>query len=140
MGVNKRGGRGWRGLDQRGRYLCLCGLILLLGLGGALAVYIVASNNPESGYKEAYGSVYQGGEPFRSKKFVRELEVIGGKANVFVYDLLFWFEGLWRGERLAGTLAVITLLITALVYYFGVHLGPYQGPGDDQDRRDPPPR
>lgn len=138
MGVNWRNWRGWRGLDQRTRGLWLCGLILLVGLGSALAVYVAAHNAPEAGYREAYGAIYQG-EPLRSKKFVREMEIIGGKANVFFYDLMFWFEGLWQGKRLAATLAVITLFITGLVYYFAVYLGPYQGPDDDHASPGPPP-
>jgi hypothetical protein len=124
----------WRAMDQRARFLCLCGLILVVGLGSALAVYLFADSG-EAGYKEAYGSIYQD-TPFRTKKFVRELEVIGGKANVFVYDLMFWFEGLWQGKRLAGTLAVITLLVAGVVYYFGVHLAPYEG--EEEDHAPPP--
>lgn len=137
-GRKGRGGGGWRGLDQRGRALWLCGLILLLGLGSASAVWIVADNASESGYKEAYGGVYQDA-PVRTKKFVRELEVIGGKANVLVYDLMFWFEGLWRGKRLAGTLAALTLLVAGVVYYFGVHLAPYRDEDEGQDPAQPPP-
>lgn len=52
-----------------------------------------------------------------SKKYLRELEVYGGKANVLATAFRHWFDGLWHGRSLAFTVAVISLFL-ALAYRF----------------------
>ena len=47
----------------------------------------------------------------QSKGYVRQLEVIGGKAAVMGSELTEWLEGLWHGRRLAATLAVLTAAV-----------------------------
>ena len=44
----------------------------------------------------------------QSKRYVRQLEIIGGKAAVLGSELTEWLEGLWHGRRLAYTIAVLT--------------------------------
>ncbi len=77
--------------------------MLLLGLGGALWIYLTAGSAPANpaGY-----------DPMDSKKYLRELEVYGGKANVLGVEFWQWFAGLWHGRSLAWTVAVITGLLT----------------------------
>lgn len=126
----------WRGLDQPTRFRYISGLVLLAGLSCALLIFLLADNNADLEYKEGHGSIYAG-EPLRTKKFVHDMELIGGKANVLIYDLTFWFEGLWQGKRLAYTIAFMTILVAGLIYYFGVSLGPYEEPEDQRTGRPP---
>jgi len=47
-----------------------------------------------------------------TKKSLRDMEVIGGKANVLASELIDWFNGLWHGQTLAYTVAFITIAIS----------------------------
>jgi len=75
-------------------------LLLLLGLGGALAIYLTADHSPVSSLLN---------DPLANKKYVRELRMIGGKANVLASEIQDWFDSLWHGESLAWTVAVLTV-------------------------------
>lgn len=77
--------------------------ILLAGLGSAAAIYLTAREEPLSPFAEFE----------KSKKFVNQLERMGGKAALVANDFNTWFAGLWRGESLAYTVAVITVVIAA---------------------------
>jgi len=81
--------------------------ILLAGSGSAAAIYLTAGEDPPNPFAEFE----------KSKKFVNQLERMGGKAALVANDFNTWFAGLWRGESLAYTVAVITVVIAA-VYYF----------------------
>src|SRR5690242_9517379 len=50
-----------------------------------------------------------------SRKYLRQLEQIGGKAGIFANDLRDWLSGFWHGRSLAYTIAVLTVLV-ALAY------------------------
>src|SRR5262245_43142324 len=65
-----------------------------LGLGIALILYLTAAPTPQAplGY-----------DPFTSKKYLRELEMFGGKINVLAVQLQQWFASLWHGTKLAYT-------------------------------------
>jgi hypothetical protein len=108
----------WKIADHR---LCfnLIGVIILLGgLGSALMIYRFAENNLTNVlcYEEGGGSVY----PVNledSKKYIRDLELYGGKANVLATEFRLWLVGLWQGESLAFTIAFITVLISSGFFY-----------------------
>lgn len=108
----------WKSLNQRSRCYFFSGLVLLAGMGGALLVYLLAEDGASQvlGYENSYGPVFSI-TPDNSKKFVHDLEVYGGKANVLIYKFSSWFEDLWRGKKLAYTIAVITAFIAAMIYY-----------------------
>jgi hypothetical protein len=73
-------------------------------------------------------------DQLESKKYLHDLEVYGGKANVLAAQFRDWFAGLWSGTNLAWTIAALTIL-TVLVYrFFAV---PLDG---DADQAAPPPR
>ena len=76
-------------------------LLLVLGLGSALAVFLCAP--PEEPGDPLLG------DPRALRKYHRELAMYGGKANVLSAEFLEWFDRLWHGQRLAGTVAVLTL-------------------------------
>jgi hypothetical protein len=93
-------------------------VILLVGLGSAIWIYRTAENETNSvlGYEEGDGSVYPV-KPEDSKKYLREMELYGGKANVLADEFRRWFIGLWQGESLAFTVAGITIFISCGFFY-----------------------
>jgi hypothetical protein len=58
------------------------------------------------------------GDPMMNKKYLRELQVYGGKANVASVQLMNWFHSLWHGKSLGVTLAVLTILAAWLFWFF----------------------
>jgi len=56
-----------------------------------------------------------GYNPLETKKYVHDLELYGGKANVMAAEFREWFAGLWYGRNLAYTTAVISVLLTGVV-------------------------
>jgi hypothetical protein len=84
--------------------------IFLLGLGLAIFLYVTAASPPPHplGY-----------DPFTSKKYVRELELYGGKINVLAVELHQWLASLWRGKALAYTIAVLTHMLSSLLWVIG---------------------
>jgi hypothetical protein len=89
-------------------------VILLVGLGSAVVIYLTASNDSRdiAGYEEAGGYLYPI-SPEDSKAYMRNLELFGGKTNVLAREFIRWFDGLWHGKSLAFTVAFITTLISA---------------------------
>jgi multisubunit Na+/H+ antiporter MnhB subunit len=83
--------------------------ILAVGFGGALVAWIVARARPENplGY-----------DPLDNKKYVHDLQVYGGTANVVAAEFREWFAGLWYGKNLAYTIAVLTVLVVLLVRFY----------------------
>jgi hypothetical protein len=109
-------------------YLPIClnlisAILLLGGLGSALLIYRTAESTPYGvlGYEEAGGTVYPI-MPEDSKKYLRDLELYGGKANVMMDELRRWFIGLWHGKSLAFTVACITIFVSFGVFYAANHL------------------
>lgn len=97
--------------------------ILLVGLGSAVLIYLSAENDSDSvvGYEAAGGYVYPVA-PEDSKRYVHDLELYGGKANVLANDFMRWFVGLWHGKSLAVTIACITIFISLGFFYIARHL------------------
>lgn len=60
-------------------------VICTLGIGTAIFLYVTASPTPHQplGY-----------DPFASKKYLRELEVYGGKINILAVEFRQWFASL----------------------------------------------
>lgn len=96
-----------RNSDPLKRCYIFTAAILLVGFGTAVAIYLTAGEAPVDPFAEFENS----------KKFAYELERMGGKAALAANDLNKWFAGLWQGETLAYTVAVITIIIAA-GYYF----------------------
>src|SRR3974390_3526124 len=76
-------------------------VILAAGFCAAIVIYLMASSPPTNAL------VY---EPLETKRYVHDLEVYGGQANVLAEEFRNWFAGLWRGKNLAFTVAVLTAL------------------------------
>ena len=108
------------------RHVCLhliSAIILIAGLGSAISIYRAAENNSYGvlGYEGGDGSVYPI-MPEDSKKYLRDLQLYGGKANVLMDELRRGFVGLWHGRSLAYTVACITVFISLGVFYAANHL------------------
>ena len=81
-------------------------IILLAGWAGSVAIYLTAGEKTENPFAEFENS----------KRFANGVERMGGKTALIANDLSKWFNGLWHGETLAYTVAVITFVI-ACGYY-----------------------
>ncbi len=90
----------------------LAGIIAVVGLGSAALIYRAAANTPANvlGYEAGDGSVYPV-MPEDSKKYLHDMEMYGGKANVLADELRRWFDGLWHGKSFAYTIACISVLL-----------------------------
>lgn len=71
-----------------------------------------------------------GYEPEDTKRYLRDLEMYGGKANILATQFRRWFGGLWQGRPLAGTLAALTVLLAGGFWFAASRLapGPPEGP------------
>lgn len=100
-------------------------VVLLVGLSSALLLYLTAENDSDSvaGYEIEGGNVYPV-TPEDSKKYLHDLELYGGKANVIANDFMRWFAGLWHGKSLALTVACITIFISFGFFFVANHLPP----------------
>jgi hypothetical protein len=98
-------------------------MILVAGLGSAILIYQTAQNYSGGvlGYEEGGGSVYPV-MPEDSKKYLRDLQLYGGKANVLMDEFRRWFVGLWHGKSLAFTIACISIFVSFGVFYAANHL------------------
>jgi len=99
--------------------------ILTTGLGAATAIYLLAAPlapNP------------LGHEPQDTKKYLRDLELYGGKVNILATEFMRWWDGLWRGRNLAGTVAVLTLLLAALFAFLAHRQRLHAAAAQDESR------
>ncbi len=114
--------------DPRPRYRLVTILMLLAGLGSALAIYLTAGNSDEIGLIEEYEE---------SKRFAHDLELYGGKANLIANKFSRWFEGLWHGQSLAYTVAVLTVVIAVGYFFVARRLAAHAASDDaDENSRD----
>lgn len=99
-------------LQKQKRLFLISASILLLGLSSAVAIYLAADGKLDEGqsYEVAGGKIYPAMQE-RSKKYMHDLELYGGKAAVLADDFNRWFDGLWRGQMLAFTVAGIAALL-----------------------------
>jgi hypothetical protein len=104
------------------RLYLISAVVLLIGLAGSLAVYITADQDPEStpGY-EVVGKNFYPNKDERSKKYIHDLELYGGKAAVLADDFNRCFDGLWHGNALAYTLACLTVIISGGIFLAARH-------------------
>jgi hypothetical protein len=89
--------------------------ILILGIAAAVVIYLTAQ--PPPGNPLGY-------DPLDTKRYLHDLEVYGGKANVLAAEFREWFDALWHGKRLAFTVAVITLMAAFAFKFFATPLPP----------------
>ncbi len=111
-------------LEARRKLTCL--VILCTGFGIALVIYVTATPPPANPF---------GYEPEDSKKYLREMEVYGGKANLLASSLREWFESLWHGRRLAFTVVCLTLMVLLLYLIASTPVPPRADPAPESERK-----
>jgi len=89
-----------------------------LALGWAAALWVYVTAVPVDEDPDLYDLTH-------SRAYLRQVEVIGGKAAVLGTELTNAFESLWRGRELAGTLAALSALLA-----LGIWLWPRLFPPD----------
>jgi hypothetical protein len=103
-----------REAEERVRRVTLA--ILLIGLASAVVIWLVNAPTPA-----ASGFALED-----SKKYLRDVEVVGGTANLVATDFRHWLDGLWHGRTLAFTVAVLSALL-ALAWDFLAMPMPVEG-------------
>jgi hypothetical protein len=104
--------------------------ILIAGFTAAVGAWIAAAAHPANPLAEQ----------LESKKYLHDLQMYGGTANVLAAQFREWFAGLWSGTNLAYTIAVLTILTVVVYRFFAV---PDDEPEEDAaapPRPWPPPR
>jgi len=113
--------------DHRRRHLSVAAAILLAGLVAATFIYLRAGGGAEALLELS---------PETSKKYLRDLEMYGGTANVLAVEFSAWFAGLWHGRRLAYTTATLSFLGSLAYLFFTLVLPPYEDPGEPEHGED----
>jgi hypothetical protein len=60
-----------------------------------------------------------GYDPLDTKKYLRELELYGGKSNIMATEFREWFVELWQGKNLSYTIACITVVLSIILWFIG---------------------
>ncbi len=92
------------------RLRLLSNAILVAGLLASLVIYRTAAAAPD----DPLGSMED------SKQSLRQLQMYGGEANVFAYQVREWFGSLWHGTRLAVTVAVLAAIAAGCCRFVAV--------------------
>ncbi len=101
----------WKSINLQLRLYVVTVVILLVGLGSAILIYLTAGDDSDNVLDFE-----------NSKMYLHDLELYGGKANVLADELRNWFVGLWHGKSLAYTIACITIVISFGVFFVANHL------------------
>ena len=99
--------------------------ILIAGACSGSAIYFLSDDLPDDGdgYVIVDGQKYPSGT-YQSKRYQRDLERYGGKANVIFDELNRWFASLWHGKRLGVTLAWISVVASLGLFLLARYLYP----------------
>jgi hypothetical protein len=92
------------------RIRLITGGILAMGLGAALAIYLSVAPS---------GANPLGFEPEDSKRYLRDVEVYGGKVNLLASQIRGAWNGLWHGRSLAFTVGGLTLFLALAFWIIG---------------------
>lgn len=113
----------WEITNLQTRLYLITVIILLVGLGSAVMIYLTAENDSGNvlGYEIVDGHAYPL-MPEDSKMYRHDLELYGGKLNVLADELSRWFVGLFYGKSLAFTVACITIFISGGLFFVVNHL------------------
>jgi hypothetical protein len=92
----------WRRLEAQRK--AIAAGVLCIGLAIAVVIYVRAPVPADAG--EEWSA--------KSKQYLRQMELYGGKANVLASEAREWFDGLWHGRRLALTVAFLSIVSAGL--------------------------
>jgi len=112
----------WENTNPQTRLYLISAVILLVGLGSAILIYLTAEDDHGSavGYEVVDGYVYPI-TPENSKIYAHDLELFGGKAAVLADEFRRWFVGLWQGKSLAFTVVCISIVLCIGFFFVGYH-------------------
>ena len=110
---------------RRTRIRLITTSILAAGLGCATSIYLTAL--PQAANPLGY-------EPEDTKKYLRDLELYGGKVNVLATEFMRWFDGLWHGRSLAFTVAWLTIIAALVFWFFSTRLAADLDPTPREDQ------
>ncbi len=102
----------WNITNPQTRLYLIAAIILLVGLGSAVSIYLTAEDASNNTLVNNYEN---------SKIYRHDLELYGGKANVLADEFSRWFAGLWHGKSLAFTIACITVCISFGFFFVARH-------------------
>ncbi len=101
--------------------------ILAAGLLSAAVLFVAMPENADDPMQR---------DPLAEKKYLRQLERIGGKANVLSSEIREWLDSLWHGKRLAATVAVSSAVV-AWGFWFFMTLPPLEPAPTPEKPREP---
>jgi hypothetical protein len=84
--------------------------IIATGFIAAAGVYVSASADPDA-------------DLIAQQREMREVARLGGTATVQTVKFNLWLASLWHGERLAGTLALLGLVVGGACWRIGGLMG-----------------
>ncbi len=122
-----------RAANRKKRINIVAGIILSVGLLGSAIIYLAADHEPDA------ETVYQFKQE-DSKRYVHDMELYGGKANVVASNIRSWFAGLWAGKQLASTVVWLTVITFAAFLFLADRLDPGSRPADSHDGNHDPGR
>jgi len=91
-----------------GRIRCISAVILAVGLSAAAVIHHLAASADTAGINL---------ESEDSKRYLRDLEAVGGKANVLASEIRHGLISLFQGQNLAYTVAWSALLLAAAFWF-----------------------
>jgi hypothetical protein len=115
-----------RAASRKKRVNLVAGIILLVGLSGSAIIYLAADNDPDGETSNQF-------KLEDSKRYVHDMELYGGKANVVAGNFRSWFGGLWAGKQLASTVVWLTFITFAAFLFLADRLNPGSQPADSDD-------
>jgi hypothetical protein len=106
-------------LIQATRLRIAAGVIAVVGLLAAVTIYATASDVASA---NGVRFDFVNGQPFvikpqESAHDQRELQRLGGTAAVMTLRFSRWFDSLWRGRRLAYTVATLSIVVALGCWY-----------------------
>ena len=108
---------------MKARLHLIAAIILLVGLTGSVLIYLSAEKKEDNPLITEFEN---------SKRYRHDLEQTGGKLIVVGSEFMKWFEGLWKGETLAFTLAGLSIFMSIVVFIIARTTPP--GPEDDDSK------
>ena len=117
---------------RRNRLNIIGAVILVVGL--ALSAWLMQSAGSGESDAVAY-EVVEGKviavSPSDSKIYRADLERFGGKASILADEFNRWFASLWRGEKLALIIALLTIVASFTCFWKAQHGG--EGKAESND-------
>ncbi len=112
-------------MSARQKYLyASAAVVLIVGLGSSAVIYFTASSPNGAELLEGIEN---------SKRYIHNLEVYGGKMNVLMDQFTRWFESLWQGKALAGSVALITVILSLCLFLVAYNHPPDSDSGKKSD-------